>query len=43
MDYLSSLTYRMLGGETDKKLFEHGSIHYTLTREHTEYMTAAFL
>ena len=43
MDYLPSLTYRMLGKETDKKLLQHGRNHYTQTREHVEYMTAVIL
>jgi len=35
------MTYHVLGGETTKKLLERGSIYYTLTREHKEYMMAA--
>jgi hypothetical protein len=35
MDYLLPLTYRMLDGDTDKKLHDHVGIHYTLTTEYT--------
>ena len=41
--YLPSLNYRMLGGETYSNLLEHGSIQYTLYREHTEYMMVAIV
>jgi hypothetical protein len=33
MKYLSSLTYRILGGKIDKKHLEHGGVHYTPTRK----------